>query len=237
MKKSFSQIITCFAIFTAFVISTNAQSIERGLTLKTGGTVEVTNFYGRIDIKANKEDTNDVTLKIDSDKTLSTKELKINNSNGRLKVEIASQTVMRVDLTLEIPTRARVRLETTEGQISVEGDFIEAEAESVTGTIYADVPTKDLKYKFLWSASLPRIVSDVELEDSKEKSAGRFVISGKYKSEDLGVKSEGLENDDSEDAVDTTKLKKKKKRKRKDNGRVSLNFRTSRGIMLLQCFA
>lgn len=232
MKKSFSQLLTYFAIFTALVIATNAQNIDRNLALKTGGTIEIKNFHGRIDIQASKEETNEVTLKIDSDKTLSTKELKIDNSKGKLRIEVVLRTSMRVDLLLEIPTRSKVRLETDDGQINLAGDFIAAKAETITGTIYADVPTGDLKYRFLWSASLPRIVSDVELEESKEKSAGRFVIAGKVK-EEVGGEASAIENKDPLDSQDEEVDKKAKKRKKKDSGRVSLNFRTSRGIILL----
>ena len=73
-----------------------------------------------------------------------------------------------------------------------------------TGTIHADVPLEALKFDFVWSASRPRFLSDVELPKIKEKAGGIFKISGK-----LGEKKPAKEE------------------------RVQLDFLTQRGVVLL----
>lgn len=240
MKKYFSQAVFYLLIISGLTVFAQTQISERKFSLKPGGTVEVKNLFGRIDIQTNEDYENNVTLKIDSDENLSESELKINNSAGKIKIEIIPQKFdSRVDLTLQIPVRSKVQLETDKGQIRLSGDFDEANAESNTGTIYADVPLQDVKYKFLWSASRPRFISDVELEEIKEKSAGKFVISGNIKEE---IKSsefrvQGLEPEDAtqENSIDEKNAdsEKKEKTKAEKSKTISLNFRTARGIILL----
>ncbi len=143
----------------------------------------------------------------------------------------------RIDVKLRVPSRVKVKIETREGEIRLVGSFTEAEAETGTGTIYADVPLNDLKYNFTWTASHPRVISDVELEEIKEKAAGRFVISGKIFNEEKDEKVEEIaKNEDESSSTDENseeKDKKKKVKKSKDKGQVKLNFSTSRGIVLL----
>ncbi len=219
----------------ALIVPTYAQSLERNFSLQTGGTIEVKNYYGRIAVQAGAEQENTVIVKINSDSSLAESDLQIDFSTSKLKIETTPKTSnARIDISLQIPIRSNVRLETDQGQISIAGDFDEAEAQSNTGTIYAEIPVADLKYKFLWSASRPRIVSDLTLEDYQEKSAGKFVISGKIidqlKIEQLKAESEEIVAD--EDIKDGEKAKNKVQ-KSKDIGRISLNFRTARGIILL----
>ncbi len=231
MKRYFSQVTFFLLLILSLTIFAQAQLSDRNFPIKTGGTVEVINLFGRIDVQASEEKENEVSLKIDSSENLSDKELKIENSNGKLKIEILpSKTDTRVDLTLQVSLRLKVRLVTNEGQIRVSGNFEEAEAESNTGTIYADVPLEDLKYKFLWSASRPRFISDVQLEEVKEKAAGKFVISGKINEEVQSPKFKVLRPESDEDTENNEQPTTDKGQKPKT---ISLNFRTARGIILL----
>lgn len=234
-------------------IFAEAQGLERNFPIQTGGLVEVRNLYGRIDIQTSEEQENEATLKIETEKSFAESDLKIKNSATKIKIEILPQDKnTRVDLTLKVPARTKVRLETDAGQIHVGGDLKEIDAESNTGTLYADIPLKDVKYKFLWWASRPRFVSDVKLEEVKEKAAGKFVISGKIKedlTEEAAIKEpeikvkdgevissleESIEESSEEDSKEKSdKKKKKKKKKNKDNGQISINLRTARGIILL----
>ena len=110
----------------------------------------------------------------------------------------------RIDLVARIPVRSKVKVETDGGAIDVVGNLELAEVQTDTGTIHADVPLEALQFKFLWQASKPRYLSDVELPEIKEKRGGVFSISGK-----LGEK------------------------KPKKEERVRLDFLTQRGVVLL----
>src|SRR6185503_353577 len=88
--------------------------------------------------------------------------------------------------------------------VDVIGNFESAAVRTNTGTIHADVPLEALKFTFLWQASRPRYMSDVELPEIKEKRGGFFSISG-----ELGEK------------------------KPKKGERVELEFLTQRGVVLL----
>lgn len=110
----------------------------------------------------------------------------------------------RIDLVVRVPARTKVKIESEAGAVDVVGNLESAEVSTNTGTIHADVPLDSVKYNFMWSASRPRFLSDVELPKVKEKAAGIFTISGK-----LG--------DEKADKVD----------------RVRLEFLTQRGVVLL----
>ena len=84
----------------------------------------------------------------------------------------------RIDLTVRVPKRSRIRIESDSGMVDVIGDFEAAEVLTNTGTIHADVPLDALKFKFAWESSRPRFMSDVELPKVKEGRAGAFSISG-----------------------------------------------------------
>ena len=85
----------------------------------------------------------------------------------------------RIDLIVRIPSRSKVKVETLAGSIDIVGNVESAEVTTNTGTIHADVPLDAVKFDFVWSASKPRYLSDVELPKIKEKAAGVFTISGK----------------------------------------------------------
>jgi VWFA-related protein len=110
----------------------------------------------------------------------------------------------RVDLIVRIPSRSRVKVEGEAGSVDIVGNVESAEVSTNTGTIHADVPLDAVKFDFVWSASKPRFLSDVELPKIKEKAAGVFAISGK-----LGEKKAAKEE------------------------RVQLDFLTQRGVVLL----
>jgi len=84
----------------------------------------------------------------------------------------------RIDLTVHVPKRSRVRIESETGMVEVIGDFETAEVTTNTGTIHADVPLDALKFKFLWQSSHPRFSATFELPAIKEAGLVRFSISG-----------------------------------------------------------
>lgn len=85
----------------------------------------------------------------------------------------------RIDLVVRIPARSKVKVEGEAGSVDVVGNFESAEVSTNTGTIHADVPLETLKFDFVWTASKPRYMSDVELPRIKEKAAGISTISGR----------------------------------------------------------
>jgi VWFA-related protein len=86
-------------------------------------------------------------------------------------------------LTVRVPARSRVWVETEAGAVDVVGNVAEAEAKTDTGTIRADVPLDALRYSFRWTLSRPRFFSEVELPKVKEKRGGVFEISGRFPEE------------------------------------------------------
>ncbi len=233
-----------FSIFLVilFVFSVRAQTFDREFGIGVNGLVEIKNPSGRVYIQAEseeKEGSNNVSLQFSSQKSVTESDIKFENANGNLKVEVAPQTSpARIDLIVKIPARTRVRVTTTDGEVRVSGNIEAAEVETDTGTIAADVPLDDVRYNFVWKESRPRFLSDVELEKVKEKAAGKFVLKGKISQESKVVSREPedeqkAEIEDNANFEDQKQKTKNKKQKSKDKGRVELNLTTARGIILL----
>ena len=126
-------------------------------------------------------------------------------SGKNLEVDVRQRGEQdRIDVVVRVPARSKVEVESRSGAVSVIGNVESALVKTDTGTIHADVPLEALKYDFVWEASRPRYMSDVELKQVKEKAGGWFRLSGKL-GEDKPNKEE----------------------------RVALNFHTQRGVVLL----
>jgi VWFA-related protein len=124
---------------------------------------------------------------------------------GKLEIDVRQRREQdRIDIVVRIPVRSKVEIESGAGAVSVVGNLESAVVKTDTGTIHADVPLDALKYDFVWEASRPRYMSDIELKEVKEKAGGWFRLSGK-----LGDKETPKEE------------------------RVALNFHTQRGVVLL----
>lgn len=258
MKNPFAKIsFILFAVIFSAVFA-EAQNFKRDLNLTKGANIEIVNNFGRVDVLAEKPETEEQTgiksfLTANSLKSIAESEIKISNVNNKVLVEVVpSDTKKRIDLSLHLPERTNLKIQTNEGEVRVSGDFAEVEVRTETGTIAADVPLENLSYNFLWTASRPRFLSDVELDEVKEKAAGKFVVSGKVTKETPKSKfriakapdeeiSETIEESNSETENSTNgetkkdgeKDKKKKDKKDKNKGRNILKFSTARGIVLL----
>ena len=244
-------------ILLAFIAMTfpilGQQGLTRAIDVKEGANIEVVNHYGRISVKA-QPPTNDPVLPGKLTATggpIEEKEIKVNASSGSALIAVASSDPKkRIDLTLLVPERAALKLETTAGAIEVSGNFASVGAKSDTGTIAVDVPDIDIKYSLLWNESRPRVLAAFDLADIKEKSAGRFAVKGRYQAggkskevEDEGKskrakgKNEDAANDEppvgESDPAENAKDKKNKKEKTKDQTSVSLDLTTARGIFLI----
>lgn len=217
----------------AFALTANAQSYRAEFDFANDSTLEIVNFYGRVDAAAVKEATKASITAAASSVSVSESEIKIENTKGRLRLTVVPVSPgKRIDLSIQVPERSRVLVTTRDGEIGLSGNFQTVTAISETGTIAADLPTEELKYEFLWTASKPRFVADFELEPVKERSGGRYVIKGTYKkpvedepktdtpvsADDETAKGNGEDPPTTEKPVDPV---------------VAANFTTARGIVLL----
>lgn len=196
------------ALLAALAVSGSASAQSYKKELDTGGKISlsVKSRSGRVSVIATDEALKTVTIDASStgalvDQTDVTAIIKGNTLNIDVRERPAKD---RIDLIVRLPQRSKVKIETVAGSVDVIGNLESAEVTSNTGTIHADVPLEALKFNFMWRASKPRFLSDVELPEIKEKAGGVFTISGKL----------GEEKPDKEQ-------------------RVQLEFITQRGVVLL----
>lgn len=182
-----------------------AQGLVRELSLPEKGTVSIKNRNGRVTVIASDEQKNAISLKAESPgAAVEDADVVSTPSGSTVEIDVRRRAERdRIDLTLRVPSRARVKIESEAGAVDVAGNFESAEVRTNTGTIHADVPVDALSFEFMWEASRPRYFSDVELPKVKEKRGGWYSISGK-----LGEK------------------------KPKKEERVRLDFSTQRGVVL-----
>ncbi len=215
-------------VVAAFVGHVFAQDALRSIPSGVGGKIEIYNPSGRIEILSSREFDDggkiDVQLYDGADES----DLEIKGNAEKLKIRIDGKKGKgRIDLKLFLPSQVKIKAETEEGIVSLIGEFREAKVKTDTGTIHTDVPLNDVEYKFAWLASQPKLVSEVNLADAREKAAGVYEIKGVIKEEpaevilprSIGVNSEDIE-EESEEEIETPQS-------------VSLDFRTYRGIVLL----
>ena len=195
------------------------QSLERDLDASGKINLTVRNLHGRVSVVASEEQKS-VSVRAESpSRPLGEKELRTSAARGSVRVEVergavgdaqqlyASQRAEterdRVDLTVRVPVRARVKVETRGGAVDIVGNVESAEVVTDTGTIRADVPLEALRYSLKWTAARPRFYSEIELPKVHERRGGTFEIEGRY-----GDK------------------------KAKKDDRVELDFSTERGVVL-----
>jgi VWFA-related protein len=182
-----------------------AQGLVRELSLPEKGTVSIKNRNGRVTVIASYEQKNAISLKAESPgAAIEEADIISTPSGSTVEIDVRKRAERdRIDVTLRVPSRAKVKIESEAGAVDVAGNFESAEVRTNTGTIHADVPVDALSFEFMWEASRPRYFSDVELPKVKEKRGGWYSISGK-----LGEK------------------------KPKKEERVRLDFSTQRGVVL-----
>src|SRR5436190_24012442 len=151
-----------------------AQTYERELNASARTLLTIKNRNGRVSVIASDNEKDKSSLKATSTGA-PVEPGDINVSNNEIVVR---ERPYRIDITVRVPKRARVRIESESGMVDVIGDFEVADVITNTGTIHADVPVEALKLKFLWQSSRPRFLSDVELPRVKEGRAGAYSISG-----------------------------------------------------------
>ena len=169
-------------------------------------SVSVKNRDGRITVIATDDLQQKARIEASSGgAAVSDSDITAKASGKNLEVDVRQRGEQdRIDVVVRVPARSKVEVESRSGAVSVIGNVESALVRTDTGTIHADVPLDALKYDFVWEASRPRYMSDVELKQVKEKAGGWFRLSGKLGEE-----------------------------KPKKEERVALNFHTQRGVVLL----
>ncbi|MGZ5482311.1 MAG: VWA domain-containing protein [Pyrinomonadaceae bacterium] len=221
----------------------HAQTYERELNIGAKSTLTIRNRNGRVSVIASDDEELKPLLQATSPGApIEPRDVSI--SGGEITVrERPAQD--RIDLTVRVPARTRVKIESESGMVEVIGDLALAEVTTNTGTIHADVPLDDVKFKFLWQASRPRFLSDVELPKVKEGRAGSYSISGKLgagakKSKDQKnevpageADGDGAPNQLPDNPADANGKKSDGEKRAAKEKLVQLNLTTQRGVILL----
>src|SRR2546423_108075 len=238
----------CLVIALAFGLAapraSQAQAYEKELSASGKASFTIKNRTGRVSVIASDNEKDPASLKATSTAG-SVEPLDITVSGNEITVR---ERPYRIDLTVRVPKRSRVKVESETGMVDVIGDLEVADVITNTGTIHADVPTDALKLKFEWASSRPRYLSDVELPKVKEGRGGAFSISGtigpdakrkkeKKKDKSQSSDSDKKENDPTNPPADPTATaasgKPDELKEPERQQLVRLNFVTQRGVILL----
>lgn len=205
-KSQLEKLVVIFGLLLAAVSSVSAQTYKRELDTSDKVSLTVKSRSGRVSVIASDEQKKKVTIEATSaGAVIDSSDVHAVSKGNAVDIEVRDRREKdRIDLIVRIPSRSRVKIESEAGSVDVVGNVESAEVNTNTGTIHADVPLDAVKFDFVWSASKPRYLSDVELPKVKERAAGVFTLSGK-----LGEK------------------------KPEKDQLVKLNFLTQRGVVLL----
>ncbi len=218
-----------------------AQGYQREIPSFGKSLLTIKNRHGRVTVIASDAQKDKLSLQATSPGA-PVEPGDISASSGEISVrERGPQD--RIDLTVRVPARARVKIEGESGMVDVIGDFDVADVITNTGTIHADVPLDALRFKFLWQSSRPRFLSDVELPPIKEGHAGSFTIAGTVgpDAKRSKHKKKTESEDPANDGADAKAPPDKPAEAAPDNAEkprakqelVQLNFITQRGVILL----
>jgi VWFA-related protein len=204
-KFVISSVLLLLAAF-AMVGPASAQAYRHELETGDRVSLKVKSRSGRVSVIAQDEQLKKITIEANSNGSpVDGTDVQAVVKGNNIDIDVRDRRDQnRIDLIVRIPSRSRVTVEGEAGSVDIIGNVEFAEVRTNTGTIHADVPLEAVKFEFIWSASKPRFLSDVELPKIKERAAGVFAISGK-----LGEEKPAKEE------------------------RVQLNFLTQRGVVLL----
>jgi VWFA-related protein len=222
VRVSFSIILLASVI--CLTQTARAQSFVRELDTPEKVSIEITNRNGRVSVITGAE-TRKVIVNATSKAAVDPGDIETSVKGGNVNINVRPRSEQnRIDLNVQVPARTRVRISSDSGAVDVVGNVEAAEVQTNTGTIHADVPLDWLNFDFLWHASRPRYLSDVALPDVKEKAAGIFMISGSLQGDEVSKKKAKNPKKPKDAAADPQDVVK---------DLVSLNFRTERGVILL----
>jgi VWFA-related protein len=204
---SFQRLAQLLFLLTGLCLSAFAQGFKSEHEAPEQVSLVVKNLDGRVSVVASAEQEKKVSVEANSaGLPVATEDVKVESKGGTFHIDVRPRGEKdRIDIVVTIPTRSKVEVEGQAGAVDVIGSVESAVVKTDTGTIHADVPLDAVKFNFVWEASKPRYMSDVELPPIKEKAGGMYRLSGR-----LGEKSV-----------------------KKEDGLVALDFRTQRGVVLL----
>ncbi len=202
----FSRFVPSLLLLAALCFPAFAQGFKKELEAPEKVSLSVKNVDGRVSVVASEDEQKKVTIEAKSaGLPVAPDDVKVETKGNSINVDVRPRGEKdRIDLVVTIPTRSKVNVEGQAGAVDVVGNVESATVKTDTGTIHADVPLDAVKFNFLWEASKPRYMSDVELPPIKEKAGGTYKLSGR-----LGDKKPDKEQ------------------------LVALDFRTQRGVVLL----
>jgi VWFA-related protein len=219
--RQFFPALICALFLSIFSCPALAQSFKQELEAPEKVDLTVRNIDGRISVVASDQQQKKVTVEAKSSGApIEPSDVKVEAKGSNITVDVRPRGEKdRIDVIVTIPVRSKVNVDGKAGAVDVVGNVESAAVKTDTGTIHADVPLDALKFDFVWEASRPRYMSDVELPEVKEKAGGMFRLSGR-----LPEKPKKGERDKEQD---------KEQEKENKEKRVALNFRTQRGVVLL----
>jgi VWFA-related protein len=242
--KVTTRLLVASCLLACLPRSSDAQTYQKELNIGSKSLLTIRNRDGRISVIASENEKDKASFEASSTGApVEPRDVGVSGSEINVRERPAKD---RIDLTVHVPKRARVKIETEAGMVDVVGDFEVADVYTTTGTIHADVPLDSVKYKFIWASSRPRYLSDVELPQVKEGRAGSFSIAGvlgiktkkgKHKKIYAPEPSSGDTTDPKVESPDkvpnSTALDEESVKPPEEQKLVQLNFTTLRGIILL----
>lgn len=229
MKSHWRNLIFLIFAGCSFVSSTDGQ-IRRELPLAKAGTVEIVNRYGRVEVIAVPADDDGKfqgVLACEGKTRLAESEVVVDTMPGSIRIEVRpADRSNRVDISLSVPERSKIKVETADGEVRFSGDIESATVTTETGTIAANIPVENVRYELLWTQSRPRFLSDFDLEKVKERSGGRFSIKGRFEGEAASAKAGASEGSD-------VAARANGKVKEDGSSGIELRLTTERGIILI----
>jgi VWFA-related protein len=202
----FIKVLQALFVLAALALPAFAQGYKTELETPDKVSLVVKNLDGRVSVVASEEQQKKVSIDAKSTgAAVVAEDVKVETKGSTIHIDVRQRGEKdRIDIVVTIPTRSKVEVEGQAGSVDVIGSVESANVKTDTGTIHADVPLEALKFNFVWEASKPRYMSDVELPEIKEKAGGVYKLSGRLGEKD--AKKEEL---------------------------VALDFRTQRGVVLL----
>jgi VWFA-related protein len=203
----FKRLAQVLILLVGFCSSAFAQGYKSEIEAPEKVSLVVKNLDGRVSVIASEEQQKKVTIDAKSTGApVAAEDVKVESKGSDIHIDVRQRGEKnRIDLVVTIPTRSKVEVEGQAGAVDVIGSIESAIVKTDTGTIHADVPLEAVKFNFVWEASKPRYMSDVELPEIKEKAGGVYKLSGRLGEKDV----------------------------KKEDGLVALDFRTQRGVVLL----
>jgi len=204
---SFQRLAQLLLLLTGLCLPAFGQGFKSELEAPEKVSLVVKNLDGRVSVIASEEQQKKVTIDAHSTGSAVTPEdVKVETKGSTIQIDVRPRGEKdRIDIVVTIPARSKVEVEGQAGAVDVIGSVESATVKTDTGTIHADVPLEAVKFNFIWEASKPRYMSDVELPPIKEKAGGVYKLSGRLGEKDV----------------------------KKEDGLVALDFRTQRGVVLL----